>query len=232
MGTDLAIKTENTSIDEWGMMREQANVLVKTGFLPTSINTPEKAMAIMLTGKELGIPPMQALRGVDVIQGKPTIKPEMMLALCVKRIPGFKYCFGICDNESATFTCSRPEMLEPYTNTFTMKDAITAGLSEKDIWKKYPGNMLRWRALGNALHIVASDVLVGVYTPEEMGAVVDDTGGVIVDVTQSAAVANGEPIIFCEDCGQQVVAGTLGKKHYTAAEVASNPEVERAYLGG
>ncbi len=179
MSTELARREDTLAVGEWQMMKDQATVLVRTGFLPASIKTAEQAMAIMLTGKELGIPPMQALRGVHVIQGTPAIKPELMLALCVKRIPGFKYNFGVCDANSATFVCSRPEMSEPYTSTFTMEDAKRAGLTNNPTWSKYPANMLRWRAVGNALHIVAPDVLVGVYTPEEMGAVVDANGEVI-----------------------------------------------------
>jgi hypothetical protein len=173
------------------MMRDQAGVLVKTNFLPAAIKTAEQAMAIMLTGRELGIPPMQALRGVNVIQGTPTIKPELMLALCISRIPGFKYSFGKCDSNSATFTVNRPSLAEPYVSTFTMEDAKKAGLTNNPTWSKYPSNMLRWRAVGNALHVACPDVLVGIYTPEEMGAVVDADGGV-VEMPAGAQLTGGD----------------------------------------
>ena len=66
---------------DWATMREQAQWLVKSGFLPGSIKTPEQAIAIMLQGRELDIPPMAALQTINVIQGKPTVSPQLMLAL-------------------------------------------------------------------------------------------------------------------------------------------------------
>jgi hypothetical protein len=170
------VQKQTVAVEPWEVMKEKATMLVKTGFLPAAIKTPEQAMAIMLTGQELGIPPMQSLRGINVIQGVPVIKPEMMLALCIGRIPGFTYKFEHSDNTSATFVCSRPALKEPYVSTFTMADAKAAGLAGKDNWQKWAGNMLRWRAAGNALHVVAPDVLVGVYTPDEMGAITNAEG--------------------------------------------------------
>lgn len=189
---------EQVAMTPWQEMKDQAGMLVKTGFLPSSIKTPEQAVAIMLTGKELGVPPMQSLRGVNVIQGQPVVKPELMLALCVQRIKGFKYSFGECTNDKATFTASRPEMLEPYVSVFTFDDAKAAGLTGKDNWQKYRANMLRWRAVANALHIVAPDVLVGVYTPEEMGAVVDAEGGVVEAPEPTLRVTETEDVTEAE----------------------------------
>jgi hypothetical protein len=186
MATELAVYQER-GLYTWQEMKEQARELVPTGFLPESIKTPQQAMAIMLTGKELGLPPMQAIRGINIIKGNPTIKPELMLAMCLQRIPGFQYEFRNCDNKSATFACKRPSMMSEYVSTFTMEDAKTAGLTGNPSWTKYPGNMLRWRAVANALHIVAPDVLVGIYTPEEIGAEVNADGSVTSEWQQQNA---------------------------------------------
>lgn len=217
MATELAVYNSNTQVYSWQEMKEQAKELVPTGFLPESIKTPQQAMAIMLTGKELGLPPMQAIRGINIIKGNPTLKPELMLALCLQRIKGFQYQFKDCDNKSATFICKRPEMIEPYTSTFTMEDAKAAGLAGKEIWTKYPGNMLRWRAVANALHIVAPDVLVGVYTPEEIGAEVNADGSVTSEWQQQNAP---EPITveaeFVED--DKATKQQIAKAHAIAAQ--------------
>lgn len=164
---------------EWQTMRDQAAVMVASGFLPSGVKTPEQALAIMMTGRELNLPPMAALRGITVIQGAPTMKPELMLGLCIGRVPGFRYAFGACDSQSASVTVSRPSMMDPFTSVFTMKDAETAGLLRNPTWKQYPANMLRWRALGNALHVCCPDVLVGIYTPEELGANVNAVGEIV-----------------------------------------------------
>lgn len=225
MATDLARREEVTTLAEWQMMKEQAGVLVKTGFLPQSIKTPEQAMAIMLTGKELGIPPMQALRGVNVIQGTPAIKPELMLALCVKRIPGFTYSFGECSDTSATFVCKRPEMTEPYTSTFDLDDAKRAGLLGKQgPWQQYPGNMLRWRAVGNALHIVAPDVLVGIYTPDELGAETTPEGDLVsapvvtLTPTDSAPIDATDAVLVAPTAG--IISAQWSRKIHAMAREA------------
>ena len=135
MGTELA-KTEVTGgLVNWQQMRDQASVLVASGFLPESIKSPEQAMAIMLTGSELGLPPMQSLRGINVIKGNPTLKPELLLALCWKRVPGFSAHFGKCDENGAEFVCTRTGMAEPFVSRFTLADARKAGLTEKITWK-------------------------------------------------------------------------------------------------
>jgi len=166
---------------DWRVMREQANVLVKSGFMPPYIKTPEQALAVMLTGHELGLPPMQAIRSVTIIKQVPTVKPETMLGMCIQRIPGFRFQWGECTDKTATITVLRPGMESPFPSKFTMDDAKRAGLLEKEgfAWRQYPANMLRWRALGNALHACCGDVLIGVYTPEEMGADVDADGGIL-----------------------------------------------------
>ncbi|MBV9282954.1 MAG: hypothetical protein JOZ41_23015, partial [Chloroflexi bacterium] len=57
--------------EAWTVLREQADVLVRSGFLPHGVNTPEKAISIVMKGRELGIPPMYALSNIAVINGKP-----------------------------------------------------------------------------------------------------------------------------------------------------------------
>ncbi len=66
---------------EWKLLREMAASLVPTGFLPSGIKTPEQAVAVMLKGRELRVPPMYALSNIVVVQGKPTCGAELMLAL-------------------------------------------------------------------------------------------------------------------------------------------------------
>ena len=148
-------------------MLEFATHLVKSGFLPTAVNTAEKALAIILTGNELGIPPMQALRQIHVIQGKPTMSVELMLGFAYSRIPGFICEVLESNNTHCVVKMSRPNH-NPYTHTFTMEDARNLGLTGKDNWKKQPAVMLRWRCISAALKVVAPDAISGLYTPEEL----------------------------------------------------------------
>ena len=63
---------------------------------------------------------------------------------------------------------------------FTLQDAQKAGLNGSDNWRKYPRNMLFARALSNGVKWYCPDVTGGpAYTPDELGAVVDEDGEVI-----------------------------------------------------
>lgn len=181
--TQMTVVNQNnlTAMTNIKPMLEFATHLVKSGFLPTAVNTAEKALAIILTGNELGIPPMQALRQIHVIQGKPTMSVELMLGLAYSRIPGFICEVLESNNAHCVVKMSRPNHT-PYTHTFTMEDARNLGLTGKDNWKKQPAVMLRWRCISAALKVVAPDAISGLYTPEELNPDVHvnyETGEVI-----------------------------------------------------
>jgi len=177
-------------------MMAQADVLIKSGFLPQAIKTPAQAVAIMLTGRELGIPTMQALRQINVIQGKPTMAAELMLALAYQRIPGFRYAVVKSTAQECVCQFERPGH-KPYQHTFTMQDADALGLAGKQNWHTQPATMLRWRCISSGLRLVAPDAIAGVYTPEELmpdAKVNFDTGAVErIPEPLSASVATPVP---------------------------------------
>ncbi|MFZ4397663.1 MAG: hypothetical protein ACOYOU_18790 [Kiritimatiellia bacterium] len=148
-------------------MMGMSELLIKSGFLPATIKTPAQAVAIVLTGRELGIPTMQALRQINVVQGKPTISPELMLCLAYQRIPGF--IFEVTESTAERCACTFKRPNHPvHEQTFTMADAKGMGLAGKDNWIKQPAVMLRWRCISAGLRLVAPDAIAGTYTPEEM----------------------------------------------------------------
>lgn len=180
MTTELINKEtgEVTPIDPamntWNVMRQQADVLIKSGFLPTGINTPEKALAIMMKGKELGIPAMEALSSINVIQGKPSVSPQLMLALA--RRTGLLENIDIKkDDKEAVVTITRKGMA-PVTTRFGIKEATAQGLIGKDNYRKQPSVMFQWRALAENLRLTFGDAISGLYTYDEMGAEMDAEG--------------------------------------------------------
>lgn len=145
---------------------EYAAQLVASGFLPTSINTAQKAVAIITLGYELGLSPWAAINGVNVIQGKPTISPALMLGLINRS--GFLEDMTIdADDKGATVTMKRIGRTA-HTETFTFEDARGMGLTGKDNYKKQPRVMLKWRAVSACARVVFPDVLAGLYTTEEI----------------------------------------------------------------
>jgi CBS-domain-containing membrane protein len=179
MGSEI-VKHESSGAGlapgEWQAMREQAKALVLSKFLPKAVDTPEKAIAVMMTGRELGIGPMQALRCVHIIDGKPTLAAELIAVL--RRVPGAVFEVAASTNDHCTVLAARPGRPEREF-TFTMDDAKAAGLTSKDNWKKYPRAMLRSRAITEAARAVFPDSTLGVYDPDELGAVTNDAGEIV-----------------------------------------------------
>jgi hypothetical protein len=188
---------ETITPEGWRVLREQATVLVKTHFLPRGVDTPEKAIAIMLKGRELGIPPMYALSNIAVINGKPTAGAELMLAL-IYRDHGDD---AIRITESSPSRCSvayrRRGWPRHETFSFTVEDAERADLLGKDNWRHYPAAMLRARCISAVARLAFPDTIGGLYTPEELGARVTvraDDEAVIEGEVEERLAAPASPV--------------------------------------
>jgi hypothetical protein len=173
MTTEVA--TRESPWASWDQKMKFAETLVKTGFLPKAITTPAQALAIILTGQELDIPPMHSLRSIHVIEGKPTLSSELMLALMLR---GGVVCTWLeSDDQRATLRAKRGNT--EFTGTFELEDAKRAKLTGKIGWQFYPEAMLRARVIALVARVVAPDLIAGLYTPEELGADVDAEGTIV-----------------------------------------------------
>ena len=177
----------------WEALRSKATAMVKSGFLPKAINTPEKAIAIIQAGQELGLGPMQAVRSIHVIDAKPTLSAELMAGLVYQRVPGGTLRVAESTSERCVVFAGRPGH-EPTRFAFTLEDAKRAGIGQKDVWHKYPRAMLRSRCVSEACRAVFPDATMGCYTPEEMGAVVDEAGTPLPEVRPATLDVEGEPV--------------------------------------
>ena len=167
------------------------NMLVKSGMLPSSVRSPEAAVAIMVKGMELGLPAMAALNGITVIQGKPTVSPQLMLSL-IRRSGQAKNIEIATGKDGATVRMVRVNG-DTFTATFGPAEAQAMGLNTKDNYKKQPAVMYQWRAVAACARVVFPDVVDGLYTPEELGAdvKVDEDGAMTVTVQQEEKADDG-----------------------------------------
>lgn len=147
-----------------------AQRLVKSGLLPAGVQTPEAAFAIIVTGKELGLTVMQALRSVHVIKGKPTLSADLILAL-VKRSPVCTYFQLVTSTATVATYRTRRVGEEPTEMSFSHEQAQRAGLMGNDNWKKYPEAMLRARCIAALARAVYPDVVLGIYETSELEAI-------------------------------------------------------------
>lgn len=163
---------ERTEPSTWTQMMQQASVLVRSGFLPDSIKTAEQAVAIILTGEELGIPKMLALRSINVIKGKPTLSADLMAALIHREIDKHKDgLFNVQPPTAAECTVRfrRWGTEEVKTFTYTMEDAKRSGVaSTNQNYQRHPKAMLKARAISGAARMEFQDVISGLYAPEEL----------------------------------------------------------------
>jgi hypothetical protein len=178
--------------NNWQLMKQQAGELIKSGFLPAGIKSPEQAVAIILKGRELGIPPMQALSHIHVINGKPTMSAELMLAQVFRLHPKTKLSYPERSSEKCVTKVQR-DGSEPSTFSFTKEDAQAAGLLNNPTWKKFPRAMLHARCISEMCRSLFPDAIAGVsYCPEELGATVNENGEVI-DVSSTETKLDNAP---------------------------------------
>lgn len=167
------------STQDFNTLKEIGRMAISSGLIPTTIKTPEQAMIILLKGRELGIPPMQAFSSIAVVSGKPTMSAELMLSLIYKNVPGAIVNYLRSDDKACEIEAKRPGG-KPAKFSFSMADAERAGLAGKGPWKQYPAALLRARTISAMARAVFPDALSGVvYTPEELGAQVDDEGDIV-----------------------------------------------------
>ena len=177
------------SAQEWEVLVDIARTVARSGFLPQDLATPEKAAAIILKGRELGIPAMQSVAHIHAINGKLTCSAELMLALLARGGITWEWTKDGTDDQEAAIEFRR-EGFASVTGRFAMDDAKrietvswengekkTVKLAEKEVWRNYPANLLRARAIANGARMIGPDLLTGMsYTPEELGATVDEEG--------------------------------------------------------
>ena len=147
-----------------------AQLIHQSGTAPKGMDTPEKIVTAIIHGSEIGLPPMQALQSIAVINGRPTIWGDGALSLV--RASGLLEDFeevvkGTGDTMFAVCTAMRRGQATAIQHSFSMGDAKLASLLDKDPWKKYPRRMLQMRARSWVLRDGFADVLRGLSVAEE-----------------------------------------------------------------
>jgi hypothetical protein len=162
---------------------EYAAILHKGGLGGKDASRPEAVAAKIEVGRDLGLPPTQAVANVMIVNGKPTLWGDAALALIRSSglLESIEESFegepspddsGRPTNRdyTAVFTVKRTGTESSRTAKFSVQDAIRAGLWGKSgPWQTYPERMLMWRAKGFACRDEFQDVLCGcIFTEEAM----------------------------------------------------------------
>ena len=127
------------------------------------ITTPEQAMALMLVAQAEGLHPATAARDYHIIQGRPTLKADAMLARYLASGGKVEWHEHTDTKVAATFTHPQGGSLRI---EWDMARAKVAELKSA-MWTKYPRQMLRASVISEGVRATNPAVAVGIYTPEE-----------------------------------------------------------------
>ncbi len=180
----------STELVKWAEVKstEQAVTLAKwivDSRLYSNVKNQAQAIMILAQGAELGLRPVQSLNLINVIQGRPALTAQGMLAV----IMSSGQAKGIWVHESTAKSCTwktirRDDREAEQLVSFTIDEAKGLGLTSRDQWRKQPATMLKWRALSKLAREIYPDVIGGLYTTEEVESFQPEPQRVTVEVTQ------------------------------------------------
>jgi hypothetical protein len=169
-------------------LREFCGVLAKTDMVPKAYkDKPDDILVAMLHGQEVGLPHLQALQSIAVVNGIPSIYGDAALAMVrasgkledfdewievdgVRQVGSFPIMKWAEEDKIIVALCRsrRAGMSRERVTSFSVDDAQRAGLWGKaGTWTTVPQRMLMWRARGWNLRDQFGDVLKGLAIFEE-----------------------------------------------------------------
>jgi hypothetical protein len=146
-----------------------ADMLADSSIVPKDfIGKPGNILVAMQWGMELGLKPLQAMQNIAVINGRPSLWGDAVLAL-VLASPLCEYIEEWEENGTAYCKVKRkgkPEDIQRFGD----EEAKKAGLLGKQgPWSQYPQRMKKMRARSFAVRDNFADVLKGIQIAEEVG---------------------------------------------------------------
>jgi hypothetical protein len=155
-----------------GEAMQFSEMLASSSMVPKAYQgKPNDVLVCVQWGYEMGLAPMQALQNIAVINGKPSVYGDAMMAL-VQSSPVCEDIEEYFEGEGTTnpvaVCVAKRKGRKPVVTKFSVEDAKRAGLWGKGgPWTAYPKRMLQMRARGFALRDAFPDVLKGMITAEE-----------------------------------------------------------------
>ena len=144
-------------------LRELAEVFVTSKMFPDVTQTAQ-AMVKIIAGHELGFEPIVSMTGIHIFQGKVSIGANLLASL-IKDSGKYQYKVTEHTNTACEIVFYQQvgdewkQLGVPVR--YTLKEAADAGLAGKDVWKKYPADMLFASVIRKGCRRYCADVLRG-----------------------------------------------------------------------
>ena len=147
-------------LEQIGMM---AKAVSDSGLF--GIKSEAAAFSLMCIAQADGIPPIKAAVQYHIIDGKPALKSEAMLARF--QASGGKIRWKERTPQRCTLWLSHPQAGEIEV-TWDIERAKAAGLAGRNTWKAYPAQMMSARCISEGIRALYPACVGGFYTPEEV----------------------------------------------------------------
>jgi hypothetical protein len=173
----------STAIVPISDIERMAVAVSKSGLF--GVKTAEQAMSLMLIAQAEGMHPAIAARDYHVINGRPALRADAMLAR-FQAAGGSVRWLEMSDRRVAA------EFHHPQGGTveidWTPERAKQAGI-RNEMHSKYPRQMLRARVISEGIRTVFPGVVVGSFTPEELRDPSPEIAPTMDEDLQSTALA-------------------------------------------
>jgi hypothetical protein len=182
IANQLAIPSETPLGEHW----RTAQLLARSHYFhdtdPDKPLSAERAFTKILAGDELGFGPIASLRGIFIVKDQVTYSANI-IAAAIQKSGRYRYRVQLLENDGCVLVfferTDQSTWLKVGESTFDDADRKAAGLGGTG-WQHYPRNMYFARALTNGARWYCPDIFSGaVYTPDEMGATIDDDGALV-----------------------------------------------------
>lgn len=142
-------------------------ISIANGGLFPALKNPDQVVTLLMLSQAEGIHPINALRQFHIIDGKPAMRADTMLAKFRSKGGTVKWITEADDSTNQrglwTFEGQSKEI------GFSIKEAQSAGyIRQGSNWTKDPASQLRARTISRACRMLAPEIVVGLYTPEEL----------------------------------------------------------------
>lgn len=154
-------RIEPTAVISYDDIARMGQVMAQSKLF--GIQNEQQAVALMLLCQAENLHPATAMRDYHLIQGRPALKADAMLARFQNAGGQVKWNCYTDERVEATFT-------HPAGDSITIEwtpQRVAKAQIKNDMHSKYPRQMLKARCISEGIRAIYPGVLSGMYTPEE-----------------------------------------------------------------
>lgn len=140
------------SNEAYQQIEAKLTVMIQSGALPKAVTSPMQAAIMIQHGARYGLDALESLQSIQMVMGQPSLKARTMGELILRHYGADAFRIVDLTAERCLIYCRPPGSDEVKVIKYTMLQAKQAGLAGKPMWKQWPAEMLRAKALRDMRH--------------------------------------------------------------------------------